>query len=331
MTSDRPRRECTHPRAHHQHGTYLAYKKDLCRCEPCSRAASREDKRIALNTLTGGHSYVDAGPARRHVRALLTVLTVGQIQARSGVNRTAIRGLIGDLPHKPQARRITRATHNALMAVRATRIGPETAGLVDGTGTRRRLCALTAIGWDSATVCRRLGWADSTHRLIINHPERRITVRARNQVDTLYRQLADTPPPPSLGATKARRRALRRGWPPPAAWDDDTIDDPAIGPLGLAPDAHPATIAFALGKRAEDVAAVLGVSESTVRKLAGRHQAPRGGLDTLVEDWHDTWDYHLGDMPVAAARLGMTQDALHKQLCRAQRAGLHVRRAEVAA
>jgi hypothetical protein len=52
---------------------------------------------------------------------------------------------------------------------------------------------------------------------------------------TLYDELWDVPPATDShrtrqSASRARNHAAARGWPPPAAWDDDTIDDPAAGP-----------------------------------------------------------------------------------------------------
>lgn len=75
--TERPRRDCQHPIADHQHGTYLAYVSDGCRCEPCTAAwvtkareqrhamqarAWREDDRPA--------SFVPARIATQRLQAL---------------------------------------------------------------------------------------------------------------------------------------------------------------------------------------------------------------------------------------------------------------------
>ena len=283
----------------------------------------RRMKRYRYERLQGVQHRVPSDALREHVAYLQSL----------GMTRTAIARAAGYLDCSTLNTYLKRPLVHRKTEARILAVTPDAPALtarphrILATGSRRRLQALSAIGWTLPDLAARTTVAFATLRGI--RDGRHVTVLSpiAATITSLFESLAMTPGPSSV----SRRAALRNGWAPPLAWDDESIDDPTVGPLGLAPDAHPATIAFALGHPAGEVAAVLGVSESTVRKLAGRHQAPRGGLDTLVEDWHDTWDYHLGDMPVAAARLGTTQEALHQQLCRAQRAGLHVRRAEVAA
>ena len=230
---DRTPKPCTHPRARHKHGTYLAYKRDGCRCAPCTRAYRRHSKTTEYRTVTGTHSYVPAEPARQHVEQLLEVLTVSQVEQRSGVHRTAIRVLVGDFPGRPASKRIARRTEAALLAVRDDRIGAEQHGLVDGTGTRRRLRALIALGWPAKTLQGRLG-GSSRSTWYLTNPEigESTPVRAttRDAVRALYDELSLTVPPPSRAVTRARGIAAARRWVPPLAWDDEAIDDPAARP-----------------------------------------------------------------------------------------------------
>ena len=225
-------RDCVCPRAQHEHGDYLAYLKDHCRCTPCRRAYLKKCKVTAYRTRTGGHTYVSAEPARIHVQQLLEVLTVGQVEARSGVNRTAIRVLVGDFPRRPASKRITRTTESALLAVAADQFGPEQHGLVDVTGTRRRLRALVAFGWNVEALRARLGWSSRTTWTLINTDSPNpIQAATRNDVAALYDKLSVTAPPPSGATTMAKNRGQRNGWPVPLAWDDDTIDDPEAAPF----------------------------------------------------------------------------------------------------
>jgi len=221
---------CLHPRADHQHGTALAYLKDGCRCAPCRAAGSRDAKETAHRTHTGTHTYVPADRARAHVLALLETLTVGQIERRSGVDRTSIRVLIGDFPGRPQSKRITRATEAGLLGVRATTVGPETSGLVDPTGTRRRLRALVALGWTARELTRRLGFSTRTTWVLLHEEAAPVNASTRAAVVALYDELAMKTPAPSRGTTRARNVAATHGWVPPLAWDDDEIDDPAATP-----------------------------------------------------------------------------------------------------
>jgi hypothetical protein len=279
-------------------------------------------KRYKFERSQGIQHRVPSDRVREHVDTLLaTGMTKTAIAVAAGIPA----GCLGEYLRRPRLHRDTEA--RILAVTPTTRPADARPHRILAAGSARRLQALAALGWPLPEISARLSTSFAALRTIRDGRYVNVLSTIADEITTVYEALAMTAGP----SQESRRAALRNGWAPPLAWDDESIDDPTVGPLGLAPDAHPATIAFALGHPAGEVAAVLGVSESTVRKLAGRHQAPRGGLDTLVEDWHDTWDYHLGDMPVAAARLGTTQEALHQQLCRAQRAGLHVRRAEVAA
>lgn len=284
MTDMAIARDCPHPRARHQHGTRLAYQKDGCRCTPCLRAASRQNKLIAYRTHAGTHTYVDAAIARDHVNRLLATLTVGQIEQRSGVHRTAIRVLVGDFPGRPASKRITRTTHAALLAVRPVRVGPETSGLVDRCGTQRRLRALIALGWTARYLTRRLGMSSRTIGTVTADLGAPVRVSTRARVAALYDELALAIPAPSRGTTIARGVARRNGWVPPLAWDDDAIDDPAATPdLGQQGD-YPA-------------------------------------WERVLEDYQDTWDAHTGNITAAAQRLGVCERGLVRNLTLARQAG----------
>jgi hypothetical protein len=279
--------DCPHPRAGHRHGTHLAYFKDHCRCAPCTRAGRIHSKRVGYRTLTGTHTYVDATDARAHVEQLLEVLTVGQIEQRSSVHRTAIRVLVGDFPGRPASKRITRTTRDALLAVRPDRVGPEASGLVDRSGTQRRLRALIALGWTARHLTRRLGMSSRTMGMLTADHGTPILASTRAKVAALYDELALVVPAPSRGTTVARGIAHGRGWVPPLAWDDDTIDDP---------DALPDTA----------------------------RPAARRSSEELVEDYLDTMWEHRGDVRSAAVRLGVSLGSLEQALRRARRDGADV-------
>jgi hypothetical protein len=115
-------------------------------------------------------------------------------------------------------------------------LGIETEVLVDATGTRRRLQALTALGWGWKRLSRHLDvsvqlvarWA--TADLSHVRPDTAAAVTA------VYDRLSmHFPPETNMGerseATRARRRASRNGWPPPLAWDN--IDDPDAAARGV--------------------------------------------------------------------------------------------------
>ena len=96
--------------------------------------------------------------------------------------------------------------------------------VIDGTGTRRRLQALVAIGWTAPLIGARL---DVTQALITRLYHRpRVNSQTAAAVRALYDELWNVPGP----SWRSRYRARVAGWPPPLAWDDDTIDDPTAWP-----------------------------------------------------------------------------------------------------
>jgi hypothetical protein len=102
----------------------------------------------------------------------------------------------------------------------------------DATGTVRRLQALVAAGWPVLYIAAELGMFPTA----VSHLMRRrfITLRTARRVAAVYDQLWSVDPA-THGATpkgilRARNLASAMGWAPAAAWDDDTIDDPAAHP-----------------------------------------------------------------------------------------------------
>lgn len=160
--------------------------------------------------------------------------------------------------------------------------------LTDATGTVRRLQALSAVGWSRSRLARRLGMSPrNMSRLIRGSRVRFETARA---VRGLYDELWATAPPAgtrgdSISAARARNVAERSGWPPPMAWDDDLIDDPAARPGPGWKRGGRTT------RRTTDLA-------EDARELTGQGYTPK----------------------LAAARLGVTDDALQQALRRTKAA-----------
>lgn len=87
---------------------------------------------------------------------------------------------------------------------------------VDATGTRRRLQALSAIGWPWPEINVRLGYKATTQRVSHMLRSERVHIDTHRKVKALYEELCMTPGPSSI----SRGRAIRKGWAPPLAWDD---------------------------------------------------------------------------------------------------------------
>jgi hypothetical protein len=215
-----------------QHGTLAMRRRGECATNPCDLCldAGRryERRRTKLKTM-GRSPYVDATPTRTHIQKLLTSgMSVRQIEAASGINRTAIRCIIGDFPGRKPSKGIRPATENSIQAVRAN-LGPIPGGTatVDGAGTRRRIQALQAIGYPTRYLAQRLG-AGPTSQLQIAR-RNRVRASTARDVAALYALLESTPGPSHRVAITAQAR----GFLAPAWWDADTIDDPNTEPDGL--------------------------------------------------------------------------------------------------
>jgi hypothetical protein len=106
-------------------------------------------------------------------------------------------------------------------------------------GTRRRLQALCALGWDWYSLANHIG---ASHEVVRTWAMNNQFVYARTAatVRVLYDELSMKLPPENTtaqrnAASRARGRAKRRGWPPPLAWDDEDLDNPDAVPAGVDP------------------------------------------------------------------------------------------------
>lgn len=110
------------------------------------------------------------------------------------------------------------------------REGRQPAGYVDATGTRRRLQALTALGYDQKHLAGRLGISRPAIGYLTGSRTSTVHRATAAAAAELYDELSMRVAPAGFTATYARAVARRNGWPPPLAWDDDTIGDPAARP-----------------------------------------------------------------------------------------------------
>jgi DNA-binding Xre family transcriptional regulator len=230
---------CAHTRAKHQHGTRAMYVADHCPCTPC-RDANRayENNRMRQNLYGRWEPFVDAGPARAHVRACMAAgIGTRRICALSGVSRAAVTGLLygKQRPGKPTvpSARIRPDVSAKLLAV-PIGTGSLAPGMcVDATGTHRRLQALIAIGWSRAELGRRIEVTPQNFTSLMTTEQ--VTVRTAAAVRALYDELSMQPRTATdhrirVSINRARNSAAAAGWAPPLAWDDEDIDDPAAKP-----------------------------------------------------------------------------------------------------
>jgi hypothetical protein len=229
----RVRRDCTHPRARHVHGTRAAYVKDRCRCTDCTAANTAAGRAVhRAQTFGRWRPFVDAAPMREHIRALRAAgIGVEQIAMLAGISTSHVRELAGTgRDGNPGIQRVRPETAHRVLRIRIDQANRAPRSHVVATGTRRRLQALIAVGWPHDELAAGLGRSSAGLRRSMLSDS--VTAQTAQDVRALYEQLWNLCPPQSTddqraAADAARTFAAERGWLPPLAWDDiDTDPDP---------------------------------------------------------------------------------------------------------
>ncbi|MER5302180.1 hypothetical protein ABT039_22355 [Streptomyces lasiicapitis] len=269
-----------------EHG-YAKYKNEKCRCPVCRAAnVAYVTRRKRLIILRRWQPYVEAEPARRHVRGLMEAgMQRGPLAVAAKVSPGVLERLLYGRPALGRApsRSIRRHHVRALLALRPDPTAPPSRIPVDATGPLRRLRALTAMGFPDAVLAREVGMDPGNFDDLFLRST--VTVGTAQRVSRLYDRAWNADPrtfgTSTRGIIRALRRAAADGLASPLAWDDESIDDPAAVPD--------------LGARASRTAA-------------------------LVEDvsWlMDTCGYTRQQ---AAERIGVTKAAVDKAFARVRRA-----------
>lgn len=125
-TASRPIRSCTHKVARHGHGTRAAYVLDKCRCRPCRDAASAAERTRQKNIAYGRWTpYIDATPARNHVRWLmLNNVGLKRIVKVSGVSHGGLWKLMYGKTRPDGTRTVSRRHASAALANEAAQLWP---------------------------------------------------------------------------------------------------------------------------------------------------------------------------------------------------------------
>jgi transcriptional regulator with XRE-family HTH domain len=109
---------------------------------------------------------------------------------------------------------------------RMGRINPQVSAL----GTRRRLQALMAIGWDQHSLAVEVGVTNTRISNLVRGINPEVTSHTAARVARVYDRLSMTARDGTKAARYARTVARRQGWPPPLGWDDiDTDVEPPAG------------------------------------------------------------------------------------------------------
>ena len=282
---DRTPQPCLH-RTKHEHGTYVAYTLDRCRCLPCVAAMSEYNANLARRHAYGQSPYVDADPVREHIARLRRAgIGLKTLAKAAGVSHGALSQLVYGRPRpdgtrRPPSKRVRATTAARVLATPLDATAPS--ATVDSTGARRRLEALATLGWSVARLANRAGVdRQCLDGVLSGRPAKAATVRA---IRDLYDELWDTPAPTTtktdkIAASRARRRAEQSGYAPPLAWDEDTLDDPhAVPQVGDAPargvDLDEWLHLVRGGEGLERAARRLGVTLGGIERSAERHNRP---------------------------------------------------------
>ncbi|MFI2349742.1 hypothetical protein ACH492_22345 [Streptomyces sp. NPDC019443] len=179
---------------------------------------------------------IDAEPVRLHLLALYAVdFTPVRVSELSGLPFETVIGFTrayGNTGYrKARKRRCTPEVAAKILA-----ITPDTAmpGVVDATGTSRRIQALVAAGWPMKYLGPRFGCSERTAGSLIGQD--RVYGRTAQAVADVYEQLAGEKPQKHgispRSASRARIHAARRRWATVAYWAGrpDAIDDPHFTP-----------------------------------------------------------------------------------------------------
>lgn len=219
-----------------EHGTYVKYKLDYCRCYQCGYAASayndNRNRAIAYGTW---QPYVDAAPVREHVRALMEFgigwRRIAELaDVPSGVMTKLLYGC--QQRNMGPSKQVRPKTATALLGVEPTMANLSPVVSVDATGTRRRVQALVAAGWPMTRIAARLDMRPGNFTATLKRPQ--VIVRTVRLTQAVYDELWNQDPRghgvDNQAYSRAVNHAAARGWAPVGAWDDDTIDDPAAQP-----------------------------------------------------------------------------------------------------
>lgn len=257
-------------RDHHKHG-----------CLDCRRETTRA---IAYGTW---QPYVDAEPARQHIRDLQAAgIGWEQLAIRADLAQATVRGILYKMGGRPRTTRIRPETMAKILAVEPTLDNIADGAMIDAVGIHRRIQALMAVGWTMNKMAPHFGVIPNKVSQLLQN--RLVFARTARRVIAGYEQIWDQDPEAHgvlpRYAQKSRERAEREGWPPPAAWDDD-IDDPAAVPD---PDGMRGPKATTEERRAEREALIEDARLLIVRGYTGEIVAGRIGVCArTIERWAD--------------------------------------------
>ena len=239
-------------------------------CFACRVASADYQDEVRRNRAYGRwEPFVDAEPAREHVKALMAAgMPYRKIADAVSVAHRRVSTLVYGRSHQPPPRLIRPEFSAALLAIENPR--PER---VPGLGASRRIRGLQALGHRPAVLAEALGVSERRISQFANLAEPVIMRETHDRIAALYARLSMVLPEPkdardAHNIAMCRRRAQRRHWLPPLAWDD--VDDPAEQPIDW--QYRPGDRADQLRDLAEQG---VGITEACRRLKVGRESLER--------------------------------------------------------
>lgn len=215
------------------HGSLSRHKYHKCKCDTCFEGyRAYQRSRHRKQGYGTWQPYVDAEPIRQHLLKLREQgIAFTRVAEIAGLHPPTVGAFLYRLgPSRPVKKRATPEIAAKILAVTAESASP---GIVDATGTRRRIQALAANGWPMKALGPHIGVNPATvPRLAAQERVYRHTAEA---VAAAYDKLADQDPAghgvAAAAIERTRRRATREGWHDPQWWEDyGHIDDPTFDP-----------------------------------------------------------------------------------------------------
>lgn len=215
------------------HGTISRHKYHKCKCDTCFEAyRTYQRARHRKQGYGTWQPFIDAEPTRQHLIALHDAgIGYTLVAEHLGLPKTTITRFIYSLGSSHPRKKRTRP--DIAERILALTVADLTPGMVDATGARRRIQALTAEGWPLSSLGPHIGTHPARVGQIAN--QQYIYRSTRKAVADCYDKLRHQRPEdhgvrPS-SALRARNRAKREGWPDPLWWEDmGHIDDPDFDP-----------------------------------------------------------------------------------------------------
>lgn len=206
-----------------------------CKRPECMEAQRRAQRAGEADLKQGMRAVVPADEAMAHGKALVEAgMPPVDIARWTGLGDATVRDILNG-----RVRQIYRTTAEAILFLPLPdgQYQPGGQAFVDATASRRRLCALGALGWPPRTLAHEIEVSEMTIADIRHGQCRKVRLATHLSIKEMYDKWWKVDPLDygvnRTSVTMTKARAAREGWPPPAAWDDDEIGDPAAQPGGF--------------------------------------------------------------------------------------------------